>query len=62
MKEDGRMSGKKGVPHRKFSKEEKLKIVKEHLEEHESLKALRKKYGIGTNTISRWTQEYLEQG
>ena len=56
------MSGKKGVPHRKFSKEEKLKIVKEHLEEHESLKALRKKYGIGTNTISRWTQEYLEQG
>ncbi len=26
--------GKKGVPHRKFSKEEKLKIIKEHLEKH----------------------------
>ena len=28
------MSGKKDVPHRRFSKDEKLKIVKEHLEEH----------------------------
>ena len=56
------MSGKKGVPHRKFSKDEKLTIVKEHLEKHESLKALRKKYGMETNMISRWTQDYLEQG
>ena len=31
--------GKKGIPHRKWSKEEKLKIVKEHLEGHESLTA-----------------------
>ena len=56
------MSGKKGVPHRKFSKDEKLKIVKEYLEQHESLKALKKKYGVGTSTIARWAQEYLEEG
>ena len=56
------MSGKKGVPHRRFSKDEKLKIVKEHLEEHESLKALKKEYDVGTSTIARWTQEYLEKG
>ena len=37
---------KKGIPHRKFSKEEKQKIVKEHLEEHEPLTALEKKYQV----------------
>ena len=26
--------GKKGIPHRKWSKEEKMKIIKLHLEEH----------------------------
>ena len=56
------MSEKKDVPHRRFSKDEKLKIVKAHLEEHASLKALKKEYGIGTSTIARWVQEYLEQG
>ena len=54
--------GKKGIPHRKWSKEEKLKIVKEHLEQHESIKALEKKYSVGNNTISRWVQEYIEEG
>ncbi len=54
--------GKKGIPHRKWSKEEKLKIVREHLEQHESIKALGKKYSVGHNTISRWIQEYLEKG
>ena len=37
-KEAKRM-GKTGIAHRRFSKEEKLKIVKEHLEKHESIKA-----------------------
>lgn len=54
--------GKKGIAHRRFSKEEKLKIVKEHLEEHESIKALEKKYSIEHSTISRWVQVYLEDG
>ena len=29
--------GKKGTPHRKFSKEEKMKYVRLHLDEHVSL-------------------------
>ena len=54
--------GKKGTPHRKFSKEEKLRIIKEHLEQHESLKSLAKKHSIGDTVIARWVREYLEQG
>ena len=48
--------GKKGIAHRRFSKEEKLKIVKEHLEGHESIKALERKYSVGSGTISRGVQ------
>ena len=54
--------GKKGIPHRKWSKEEKLKIVKEHLEGHESLKALGKKQQIKDSTIANWVRIYLEEG
>lgn len=54
--------GRKGTPHRRFSKEEKLKCVKEHLEEHVSLKELERKYKIGSGTIARWVRQYLEDG
>ena len=54
--------GKKGVPHRKFSKEEKLKIIREHLEEHQAIKALEKKYEIEHSLIARWVRTYLEEG
>jgi len=54
--------GKKGTPHRRFSKEEKLKYVKEHLEEHISLQELEKKYRIGNSLIARWVKQYLEEG
>ena len=43
--------GKKGVPHRKFSKEDKLKIIREHLDGHEAIEALEKKYKIGHSSI-----------
>jgi len=54
--------GKKGVSPRKWSKEEKLKIVKEHLEEHQSIKMLGKTYGIDHSTIAKWARAYAEQG
>ena len=54
--------GRKGTPHRRFGKEEKLKCVKEHLEEHVSLKELERKYKIGSGTIARWVRQYLEDG
>lgn len=54
--------GKKGTPHRKFSKEEKLKIVKEHLEQHESICELSRRYEIRDGTITSWVRTYLEEG
>ena len=42
--------GKKGTPHRKFSKEEKMKYVRLHLDEHIALKQIEREYGI-RNTL-----------
>ena len=54
--------GKKGVPHRKFSKEEKLKYVKLHLDEHISIKEIERQYGIQHSSIKAWVKKYLEEG
>ena len=35
--------GKKGIPHRKFSKEEKMKYVRLHLDEHIALNQMERK-------------------
>ena len=54
--------GKKGVPHRKYSKEEKLKYVRLHLDEHMSIMQIEAKYGINNRLVSAWTKKYLEEG
>jgi transposase-like protein len=54
--------GKKGTPHRKWSKDEKLKIILLHLEEHESIRDLEKEYGISHSLVSAWVKKYLEEG
>ena len=54
--------GKKGVPHRKWSKEEKLKVIKEHLESHVGIRELSRQYGIESGTITNWVRTYLEDG
>ena len=54
--------GKKGVPHRKYSKEEKLKYVRLPLDEHMSLMQIEAKYGINSRLVSAWTKKYLEEG
>ena len=54
--------GKKGTPHRKFSKEEKLKYIKLHLEEHMSVRQIEAEYGIGQSLVSAWVKRYLEDG
>ena len=46
--------GTKGVPHRKWSKEEKLIIVKKHLEEHISIRDIERETGIGSSSVSTW--------
>ena len=48
--------GKKGIPHRRYSKEEKLRVVKMHLEEHISIRQIAKETGIHNSLVSRWVK------
>ena len=54
--------GKKGTPHRKFSKEEKMKYVRLHLDEHVSLMQIEREYGIRNTLVSEWLRRYLKDG
>ena len=56
------MGSKKGIPHRRWSKEEKLKIVKAHLEEHKSAREIREEYSVSESLVSAWVKKYLEEG
>ena len=53
---------KKGVPHRKWSKEEKLKIIRLHLDEHISIGQIETEYGVNHGLVSAWVKKYLEDG
>ena len=44
---------------RKFTKEQKLEIVKESMEEGVSMEALAQQYKIHPNSIYKWRREYL---
>ena len=54
--------GKKGTPHRKRSKEEKLRFIRLHLDEHISITEIERKYGVGQSLVSAWVKRYLEDG
>lgn len=54
--------GKKGTPHRKWSKEEKLRFIRLHLDEHISITEVEKKYGVRNSMVSAWVKRYLEDG
>ncbi len=54
--------GKKGIAHRKFSKEEKLKYVKLHLDDHVSIMEIEQQHRIQHSLISKWVKQYLEDG
>ena len=56
------MGSKKGVPHRGWSKEEKLKIIRLHLDEHKSIHQIEKEYGVNNSLVSTWVKKYLEEG
>lgn len=45
---------------RKFTKEQKLEIVKESMEEGVSMEALSQQYKIHPNSIYKWRREYLQ--
>lgn len=45
---------------RRYTKEEKLQIVKESLEETISIKEVGLRYNVHPNTIHRWRREFIE--
>ena len=54
--------GKKGTPHRRYSKEEKLRIVKMHLDEHKPVMQIESETGIRNSLVCAWVKKYLEEG
>lgn len=54
--------GKKGITHRKWSKEEKLHYIRLHLDEHISVMEIERKYGIRNSLVSTCVKRYLEDG
>ena len=54
--------GKKGIPHRKWSREEKLKIIHLHLNDHVSIKTIEKEHKIDHSLVAAWVKKYLEEG
>ena len=53
---------KKGTPHRRFSKEEKMKYVRLHLDEHIPLRQIEREYGIRNSLVAEWVKRYLQDG
>lgn len=51
-----------GKKKRKWSKEEKLRFVELHLEEHMSLMELEREYGVRNSLVSEWVKRYLAEG
>ena len=56
------MGSKKGIPHRKWTKEEKLKFVKMHLEEHKSITQIEREHSVRNSLVSAWVKKYLNEG
>lgn len=53
--------GKKGTPHRKWSKEEKLYYIHLHLDEHLSVMEIERRHGVRNSLVSAWVKRYLEE-
>lgn len=51
-----------GKKKRKWRKEEKLKYVKLHLEQHMSLMEIERQYGVRNSLVSEWVKRYLAEG
>lgn len=52
----------KGQKFKKWSKEQKLEIVRKHLNDHISVRELEKAYEADRSMISHWVKAYSNQG
>ena len=53
---------RKGQPHRKWTKEEKMVFVGMHIEEHKSLLQIEREEGVSNGLVAAWVKRYLEEG
>ena len=53
---------KKGQKKRVWTPDQKLEIVRKHMDEHISVKKLGMEYQVDHSMIFRWTKEYLADG
>ena len=56
------MSSKKGIPHKYYSCEEKLRVVLEVVQNHKSSGQVSIEEGIDGGTIRRWVRQYNKDG
>ena len=56
------MSGKKGMGHRHWPKEEKLKAINRHLVDQVSMCDVAKEFGISSGMLSNWISTYENEG
>ena len=57
----GRPKGSKG-PQRKWTVDEKMEMIRKHLDEHVSFHNLQKEFKVNRGTIYTWITKYLEKG
>jgi transposase-like protein len=58
----GRSKGSTGIPRRKWSIDEKLRIVKLYLEEHRGYQSLEAEYRLSRGVIHTWVKRFIENG
>ena len=58
----GFMGRPKGGRNRKWTVEEKLRMINRHLENHESLQQVAIAEGVSSGLLSTWISKYLEGG
>ena len=56
------MGRRKGGRNRKWTVEEKLRMINRHLENHESLQQVAIAEGVSSGLLSTWISKYLEGG
>lgn len=56
------MGRPKGGTNRKYSIEDKVKIIRKHIDDHISVKELEEEYRVSHSLILTWVKRYVESG
>lgn len=58
----GRPKGSSGVTRRKWTIDQKLRLIKLYLDEHQSYRSLEAEYQINRGVIHTWVKRFIEMG